>query len=1043
MRKLFRWTLLFLVLSPLFAAEQHGQVTFAGLPLPGASVTVTQGDKSLAAITDQQGNYTFADVPDGAWTFKVEMLCFATVNQEMSVTAGLPIPPFEMKLLPLSDIQAQAGPATPPPPSTPSISLNPAPRRNGRNAKANAAPATPQAGFTRAGVNASNTPPASAPPPPSDAGTQSATELNQRAADGFLINGSSNNSASSPFALNQAFGNGRRGLRSLYNGSIGLIWDNSALDANSFSLTGQNTPKPYYDQLRLVGNIGGPLRIPHLIRNGPIFFVGYQWSRNHNASTSPNLVPTLAERKGDFSQTLNGFGQPVQIYDPSNGMPFMGNVIPPSRVSQQAQALLAFYPQPNSVSSRYNYQVPLLGLTGLNSLQSRLNKVVDNRNQLFGTFNFQSNGTDTPSIFGFTDNTSSLGINTSASWNHRYNQRLFATVSYQFSRLSTTITPWFASSINPARTNVSGNAGILGNEQSPLNWGPPGLSFTSTANMTDANPSAIHNQTGALSYNVFWNRSPHNVSFGGDYKRLEFNSFGQADPRGSFAFTGGATQQILNGVPVQGTGFDLADFVLGVPDAASIAYGNADKYFRSNSYDAFINDDWRVSPGLTLNVGVRWEYNSPITELYGRLVNLDVAGNFNAISPVLASSPAGSLTGIKYPSSLVDPDRHAFQPRLAFSWRPFAASSMIVRGGYGVYYDTSIYQTIATQMSQQPPLSKSFSVQNSLATPLTLAEGFNTVLPFISNTFGVDPNFRTGYAQNWQLSVQRDLPWGMQATVAYLGTKGTRGVQDFLPNTYPIGVTGPCSSCPTGFKYMTSNGNSTREAGQLQLRRRLRAGFTANLQYTWAKAIDDAALGGKQQGVPVIAQNWLDLSGERGLSSFDQRHLVNFSAQYTSGMGIGGGTLLDGWKGTLLKEWTISTQITAGTGLPLTPNYLNPVPGTGVTGPIRPDYTGASVTAAPSGLFLNPAAYTAPYGHWGDAGRDSITGPSQFSVNASLSRAFRLTDRFNMDVQVQATNALNHVTFPSWNTTINSTQFGLPITANAMRTVQTTVRVRF
>jgi len=1042
-----RWATLLLAAVPLLAGEQHGQVTFAGLPLPGASVTVTQGARTFTATTDQQGNYSFADLPDGAWTFKVDMLCFATITQEMNVTSGLPIPAWDMKLLPLSEIQAQAGPAAaPPPPPAPTISLNPAPGRNGRNARNARTPANPPGGFTRAGVNASSAQ-AAAPAAASDAAPpQSASELNARAADGFLINGSSNNSASSPFALSQAFGNNRRGLRSLYNGSFAISDDNSALDARPFSLTGQDTPKPYYDHLQIAGNFGGPLRIPHLIRNGPTFFVAYQWQQNRNAATSTNLVPTAAERIGNFSEALNAFGQPVEIYDPANGMPFPGNIIPPSRINAQALALLGYYPQPNFTSAQYNYQVPLVGRMAQNSLQSRLNKTIGNRNQVFGNFNLQSNHTTTPGIFGFTDTTSTLGINTAANWNHRFNQRVFATFGYQFSRYSSTTTPWFASASNPARTNVSGDIGIQGNEQSPLNWGPPALSFSGgTTGLTDANYAATHNQTGALSANGYWNRSPHNIQFGGDFKRLEFNSFGQQNPRGAFTFTGAATQQALNGVPVQGTGSDLADFLLGIPDTVSIAYGNADKYFRSSSYDAFINDDWRVSPGLTVNVGVRWEYNAPITELYGRLVNLDVANGFSSVAPVVASNPAGSLSGMKYPSSLINPDKRAFQPRVAFSWRPFAASSMIVRGGYGVYYDTSVYQTIAAQMAQQPPLSKTFTVANNPAAPLTLASAFDAAVPSITNTFGIDPNFRPGYAQNWQLSVQRDLPAGLLITGTYLGTKGTHGVQEFLPNTWPIGVTTPCPSCPTGFIYMTSNGNSTREAGQLQLRRRLRAGFTASLQYTYAKAIDDAALGGRGQGTPVIAQNWLDLSGERGLSNFDQRHLVNITGQYTSGMGLHGGALVDGWKGALFKEWTLQTQINAGTGLPLTPSYLYAVQGTGITGPIRPDYTGAPIYAAPAGLFLNPAAYTEPIGHWGSAGRDSITGPAQFSLNSAISRIFRLTDRYNLELQVQSTNTLNHVVFTSWVTTINSPLFGLPAAgaANPMRSLQTTLRLRF
>jgi hypothetical protein len=228
------------------------------------------------------------------------------------------------------------------------------------------------------------------------------------------------------------------------------------------------------------------------------------------------------------------------------------------------------------------------------------------------------------------------------------------------------------------------------------------------------------------------------------------------------------------------------------------------------------------------------------------------------------------------------------------------------------------------------------------------------------------------------------------------------------------------------------------------LRRRLQSGFTANLQYTFSKSIDDSALGGRNQGGYLIAQNWLDLAAERGLSNFDQRHQLSLQAQYTTGMGIHGGTMVNGWKGALFKEWTISNQITAAGGMPLTPVDFTPVAGTGVTGPIRPDYTGAPLYSSPSGLFLNPLAYAAPQpGQWGNAGRNSMIGPSQFSLNASLGRVFQISERLSLDFRVDATNALNHVTFPSWNTTVNSTQFGLPNPANPMRSLQTTVRLRF
>ena len=161
---------------------------------------------------------------------------------------------------------------------------------------------------------------------------------------------------------------------------------------------------------------------------------------------------------------------------------------------------------------------------------------------------------------------------------------------------------------------------------------------------------------------------------------------------------------------------------------------------------------------------MRWEYGAPITELYGRLVNLDITPGFAAVAPVVANDPVGPLTGERYPDSLVRPDKRGFEPRVGIAWRPISGSSVVVRAGYGIYYDTSVYQTIAIQMAQQAPLSKSLSVQNSAACPLTLANGFNACPSITPNTFAVDPNFRVGYAQNWQLAVQRDLPGSLQLT---------------------------------------------------------------------------------------------------------------------------------------------------------------------------------------------------------------------------------------------------------------------------------------
>jgi len=1020
------------------ASEYRGLVTFGGLPVPGATVTATQGGKELTVISDQGGLYTFADLPDGAWKIRIEMQGFSTATADVTIAPHMTAGHWELKLLSLEHMLAQAklpnAPSSPlPNPASPALQARP--KSSPPTATANIAPDIPK------------------------------PQEDERSSDGFLVNGSSNNAATSKYSIDQAFGNSRSGGKSLYNGGLAAIIDNSALNARPYSLSGLDTPKASYNRFTGILTLGGPIRIPHLLRHGPNFFLAYQWTRDRTEVAEAGLVPTAAERSGDLSGVLNALGQPVSIVDPATSLPFPGNLVP---VSPQARALLQLYPLPNIAgTTRYNYQIPVVDSSHRDALLSRLDKSLGRKDQIFGAFNVQSIRAGNGSLFGFIDRSANLGINTDINWSHRFNQHLFLFGGYRFSRLRTHVTPFFQN-----RENISGAAGIMGNNQEPAFWGPPTLNFSSgLSSLTDAQSSFNRSRTDAFSASVAIYRGRHNITLGGDLRKQQFNDLFQQDPRGTFTFTGAATQGPAGSTEAGGSA--LADLLLGLPDTSSIAFGNADKYLRQTVYDLYATDDLRLLPELTINAGMRWEYGAPITELRGRLVNLDLTSGFSATAPVLATSPTGPLTGLRYPSSLIRPDRLGFEPRVGLSWRPIPASTVVVRAGYGIYHDTSVYQAPALQLAQQAPLSKNLSVQNTPICPLTLASGFNPCGSVTSNTFAVDPDFRVGYAQTWQLAVQRDLPAALQLTATYLGVKGTRGVQQFLPNTYPIGASNPCPACPTGFIYQTSGGNSTREAAQLQLRRRLRSGFTASALYTFSKSIDDDAVvggGGRvtasaarspgqnsppsnpapsqtqtaPETTPTIAQNWLDLRGERSRSTFDQPHLLNLQLQYTSGQGLGGGGLLSGWRGRLLKEWTTLAQVVAGTGLPETPIYLAAVPGAGFTGTIRPDQIDRNIYGARSGYFLNAAAYTAPRrGQWGTAGRNSITGPSQFTLNTSLARTFRPRGRLYLDARVDATNLLNHVVFTSWNPITNSTQFGVPVAANPMRSLETTLRLRF
>ena len=1054
---------------PLAAAEHHGIVKFGGLPLPGATVTLTQGDKKLTAVTDGQGTYSFADVPDGTWSLTVEMLCFSPIKQDVAIAPGAPSPEWEMKLQSFDEIKATAPPpsqpTTPPTPATTTATATPvtgAPpkpsiagaeqaangggsnkknAKNSKNAKNTpAAGANPTNGFQRADVNAAGGAGAAAPPPPADSGIGAAAaspgEAGSSASEAMVVNGSVSNGIE-----RRVIGNARKGPGALYRGDVNMTFANSYLNARSYSLTGQDTPQPAYNNLRFGGSAGGPLYIPHLLKSNGQIFLNYQGSRSKNANNQTSIVPTLAERNGDFSgYTLNG--NPVTIFDPQTGIPFPGNVIPSNRLSGVAQGLLNFYPQPNFFSPLgYNYQAPIISIANSDAGQVRFNRNLNRKNFINGSYGMQRTEGTSNNIFGFIDPNESLGQQAQISYRHMFNQRINGNLTYTFSRQSMRFEPYFANGVN-----VSQKLGIVGNDQRPENYGPPSIGFSGGSGfqgLSDASANFTRNQTQSIGYNMLWIRRPHNLQFGGDFRRMDSNPLSLPNGRGGFTFTGAGTAQFVNGVQVPYTGSDFADFLLGGADIANLALGNVDKYYRSSAYDAYITDDWRIGPSLSINYGMRWEYGSPIIEKYGRLANLDVKGFYSAVSPVLGTSTTGPLTGKDYGTSLVRPDKNGFEPRVALAWHPIFGSSLVVRAGYGVYYDTSVYQTIANQMSQQYPFSRTLSLAGGPSNLLPMTTAFTLPPAANPNTFAVDPNFQVGYSQNWQVSAQRDLPGGNVLTVTYLGIKGTRAVQVFVPNTYPTGTQNPCPSCPTNFYYMTSNGNSTREAGQVQLQRRFHNGISASVNYTFSKALDDAALGGRgQSGGSVVAQNWLNLSAERGYSPFDQRHLMTFNMQYTSGVGVKGGTLLSGWRGVALKRWTVVSNLTYGSGKPETPVWNSAIlSGTAISGPVRPLYTGLDPYDAPAGKFLNPAAYIAPLpGQWGNAGRFSIIGPPQFAMNASMQRTFEDV----IDVRLDANNILNHVTYPSWNVNASAPQqFGLPNQPLGMRSVSLTLRWRF
>lgn len=1147
-RLLIAW----IAVNGLLAAEHRGVVKSGGLAVPGATVTVTMGDKKEVTTTDDQGAYDFPDLADGNWTLTIEMLGFTKITTEVGVASGAPAAEWEMRFLSPEMIREQvaarlapAGGSTTPAATTATATTPaPAPVKSGPTTPA-AAPTQASAGRGNAGGrgsgasnSASGRPSIRQAAQQNNGGFQRADVTQQadlgaagmnadssmgnmnadlgQAGDAVVAMGSVNSGLGMPqqndWGMGRgmdgmgpmgpmgmlgdgmpgqqpgadaggggrggrgggpggggpgiggrggfggggmmpmapggggrggrfggpggpggrggrgnpaSFGNGRRGSRPRYNANLAFVLDNSALDARSYSIAGADTAKAAYAKARLTASIGGPLKIPHVLSGDKTtFFLNYQLSRNRNGSTGTGLMPTAAERGGDFSQLG------VAIFDPLTGTPFPNNVIPQNRISPQAASLLSFYPLPNfAANSRFNYQVPIVGITNQDNINARISETLNQKNQFtFGIGYQRSDGTN-PNLFQFVDQDHRMGINANASWIYHITPRLTNTARFTFSRSSTQATPFFANT-----QNVAAQAGILGTSQDPLNYGPPSLSFTNFQGLSDGQESINRNNTYAAGDTVMWIRGLHTIQIGGDVRRQQINPLSQQNARGGFTFNG------------TNSGYDFSDFLLGYPDTSSIAFGNADKYFRTTWFDAFVNDDWRVSTKLSLMSGLRWEYATPVNEIYGRMVNLNIAPGFSAIAPVCAALVPGTactVTGsqVGLPNSLVNGTKGGIEPRFGFAFRPFTKASTLVRGGYGVYYNTSAYSGIANQMAQQSPISTSARLASSPGNLLTLSNGLLIPANLTTNTFAIDPNFQIGYSQNWQLAVQQNLKWSLVSTVTYSGSKGTRLPQELLPNSVPNGfnaanplVPGPFG--PAGYTYETSNGNNTYNSLILQLQRRFRSGFSGNVLYVFSKAIDNA-LGS------VVAQNWLDLSAERARSSGIRSNTLSMQMQYSTGVGTRGGTLLKGWKGVLVKDWTVSTNITVGSGAPITALVPLTVKGTGVTGSERPNLTGAPIYGV-NGFNLNPLAFVAPAaGTWGSLGRNALTGPGQFGLNGQASRTIRIGERRSADLQFQATNLLNHVTFPTWNATVGSSQFGLPMTANGMRVLQATLRFRF
>jgi hypothetical protein len=1057
---------------------QSGSVRSGNQAIPGATITATQGTTKIVAITDAKGEFLLPLLPPGDWTFEATMFGFAAAQKEVKDASAATRVDFTLQLQESQMARRIAGMAGR---TGAAQSVNPIETQIQSETSAPAAPAAiaPTSGNDAFLVGgslspgmATNAAPDSGFGPGFSRGELStgmgAASSQAGGAPGFPTGGGGpgGGAGGGGFGGGRGGGGGFRGpgggpggpgggrqfgnrrAQSQIHGMFSFTLQNSALNAKPFSFTGQDVTQPSYAQSRFSIIVGGPLMLPKVVHDpGTFFYITYFGTRARNPQTFVETLPTAAERQGDFSQTLQANGSttvPVQLFDPSTHSPLAGNIIPASRLNPIAQSLLSYIPLPNQPGTVNNYEFQTAAAQDTDNLNFRLQRSITKKDRLAYHLSYQRRDSGGVQAFGFLDQVSGQGFATDLSWTRTISPRVISTAQVTFNRNTSQTTPFFANGVD-----VAGELGIQGTSSSPLNYGPPGLNFTNFGALSDGAPVLTRNQSQSGSDSVVWSMGAHTFTFGGQYTRNDLNNLADQNGRGTFNFTGFATSDFsANGSPVPGTGFDFADFLLGYAQSSSIRYGDTATYFRQNIVSGYGQDDWKVKANLTVLLGLRYEYFSPFSEKYGHIANLDIGPDFSAVH-VVTPGESGAFTGA-FPAGLINSDKTNFAPRLGIAWKlPRGKLSTIVRAGYGIYYNGQAYIPFASRLAQQPPFAIS---NNSSSTPgnlLTLATGFLATTPgSVSNTYAVDKYYRTPYAQTWNLSVQQELPRGFFVEAGYLGTKGTHLDVLTTPNEGPAVSSAERLSLgnAAGYTYDSPVGNSIFHAAHLRATQRFRRGISMSAYYQYAKSIDDSSSFGGAGN--TVAQNWLDLAAERGLSSFDRRHSFDMNWVLSSPVGeVGSRIAPDSWQGKLLKDWQLSGSITAQTGTPLTARVLGntaQLSQTSGTGSGRAEATGESITSG--GGFFNLNAFTiVPPGEFGDAGRNTIPGPGNVALNLTFGRSIQIggESRRRLELRLESNNVLNHVNYTNLYTVVNATNYGLPETAASMRSVNAVVRFRF
>lgn len=819
-----------------------------------------------------------------------------------------------------------------------------------------------------------------------------------------------------------------------FHGDLFEFLRNSALDARNFFTVGR---KSQLEQNQFGGTLGGPIQ-----RNNTFFFISYQGTRIRQGQSQNHLTPTQAERNGD----LSSLG--ITVKDPLTGIPYTGNVIPSSQIDPTTAYFLQFMPLPNTSQGTFYYSAPFTSNTDQGML--RIDHHFGDADSLFGRYSINNLNQYNPGAFPKSGGTTrSIRVQDSVlDETHIFGPTLLNDLRLGYERMSSLILP------QGLGTNYTVQSGIQGFNETTANFpGFPNISAGEFGTLVSGNafqPLVNPENMYEIVDSVTWVKGPHTIKFGADLRRDFFTSTNAAFSRGSFSFSG------------QYTGTGLGDFLTGYPVSAARDFPRNIFGETVNNYHFYAQDDWKVNSHLTLNLGLRYEFNpqpqyfqnqaswfDPVT---GQIAVSLYHGQPNLVTQQVARFAYAQFqqyfvtpSQVGLPNNLLVNQYDNWAPRLGFAFRPFNNNKTVVRGGGGIFYllesgNNTVSQPILNlpfivdENKSQPTVNgfPTEQIQNFFQ-PFSVNSQFNTPL---ANSF--NPNNRTPRLYEWNVAVQRALTPNLALDVAYVGSKGTY-LEQFLPfnippispnDNRPVQQRVPFPAFAVDGSFLSDGGNSSYNSLQVKLEKRFSHGLSFLVSYVYGKTIDQ---GGGQYSFSGDPNN---LRTERGPADYDMQQRAVVSFEYELPFGRGRTFMSSAPKAVdlILGGWQLGGIVTAQSGLPFTPllGSADPANVNRAYG-YRPDVIGSPALANPSiqewfnvNAFAVPAKYTI-----GNAGRNILRGPGLQNWDLAVLKDFHFTETRYLEFRGEFFNAFNHVNFSNPNPNIDDPVHGGQITSTS------------